>query len=124
MRGGVTGAAGPDSAVPAGLGGAVRLVRARGCAAQLCVIHDGRVLLDQAFGCGADSLFWLFSASKPVVALAVHLLAERGLISLDDAVARYWPQFARHGKGAITIRHVLQHRACQWPATWPSTRSR
>lgn len=54
---------------------AVDLVRARRCAAQLCVIHDGQVVLDRSFGCAPDSLFWLFSASKPAVALAVHLLA-------------------------------------------------
>jgi CubicO group peptidase (beta-lactamase class C family) len=62
-------------------------------------------------GCPPDALFWLFSASKPYVALLVHLLAERGKLSLDDPVARYWPQFAAVGKESITIRQVLQHRA-------------
>jgi CubicO group peptidase (beta-lactamase class C family) len=95
----------------AGLGRAIDLITARGCAAQLCVIRDGEVVADRAFGCPADSLFWLFSASKPVVALAVHMLAERGQLSLDDAVARHWPRFGQRGKDAITIRQVLQHRA-------------
>jgi CubicO group peptidase (beta-lactamase class C family) len=94
-----------------GLERAADLVRSRGCAAQLCVIRDGQIIADWAFGCASDSLFWLFSASKPVVALAVHMLAERGQLSLDDAVARHWPRFAERGKGAITIRQVLQHRA-------------
>lgn len=87
-----------------------RLVEARGAAAQVCVISGGEIVFDRAFGCASDSLFWLFSASKPLVALAVHLLAERGELSLDDAVATYWPQFGRNGKQAITIRQVLQHR--------------
>jgi CubicO group peptidase (beta-lactamase class C family) len=95
----------------AGFDRAVELVRARGVPAQLCVIHDGQVVFDRSFGCAPDSLFWLFSASKPVVALAVHLLAERGELALDDAVARYWPEFGQRGKDAITIRQVLQHRA-------------
>jgi CubicO group peptidase (beta-lactamase class C family) len=43
--------------------------------------------------------------------MLVHLLDERREIHLDDPVAHYVPEFARHGKGGITIRHVLTHRA-------------
>jgi CubicO group peptidase (beta-lactamase class C family) len=43
--------------------------------------------------------------------MLVHLLAERNLISLDDAVCDYIPEFGVHGKQWITIRHVLTHRA-------------
>lgn len=86
------------------------LIRTRGGAAQLCVIHEGRIVFDGSHGCRDDSLFWLFSASKPLVALAVHLLAERGELSLDEPVASYWPEFAQRGKQAITVRQVLQHR--------------
>ncbi|MEA5365084.1 serine hydrolase domain-containing protein [Amycolatopsis sp., V23-08] len=87
------------------------LVRARGARASLCVLRDGRVLLDRSFGVPADALFWIFSASKPFVALLVHQLAVRGALSLDAPVAEYWPEFARGGKGAITVRHVLRHRS-------------
>jgi CubicO group peptidase (beta-lactamase class C family) len=89
---------------------AMELVRARDAAAQLCVILHGKVVLDRSFACQPDSLFWIFSASKPYVALLIHLLADRGLLALDDAVAAHWPEFGRHGKDRITIRHVLQHR--------------
>jgi CubicO group peptidase (beta-lactamase class C family) len=92
-------------------GAAVRLAAARGCPAQLCVIWRGELVIDRAFGCGPDSLFFLFSAGKPLVALCVHLLAERGELSLDDPVARYWPAFGQRGKAAITVRQVLQHRS-------------
>ena len=95
----------------AGLARVVNLVRARGATAQLCVLQDGKVILDRAFGCEPDSLFWIFSASKPFVALLVHLLAERGQLALDDAVAAYWPRFGQRGKEAITIRQVLRHRS-------------
>jgi CubicO group peptidase (beta-lactamase class C family) len=91
-------------------GAAVRLVAARSCPAQLCVLRRGEVALDLAFRCEPDSLFFLFSASKPMVALCVHLLAERGELSLDDPVARYWPAFGQRGKAAVTVRQVLQHR--------------
>jgi len=92
------------------LGKARDLIRERGSPAQLCVYARGRVVLNEPFGCQSDSLFFLFSAGKPLVALAVHLLAQRGALSLDDPVAACWPEFGQRGKQAITIRHVLQHR--------------
>jgi CubicO group peptidase (beta-lactamase class C family) len=87
------------------------MVRVRHAAAQICVLHNGQVLLDRAFGCRPETPFLIFSAGKPFVAMLVHLLAERGLLALDDPVARYWPEFGQHGKDTITIRHVLQHRS-------------
>lgn len=95
---------------PSRLSQVVDLVEARGAASQLCVILDGRVLLNRSFACESDSLFWIFSASKPYAALLIHLLVERGRVSLDDPVVAWWPEFGRHGKDRITIRHVLQHR--------------
>ncbi|MGO8961676.1 MAG: serine hydrolase domain-containing protein [Streptosporangiaceae bacterium] len=94
-----------------GLAEAVRLVEARRCPAQLCVIAGGKVVVDHAVSCSSDSLFFLFSASKPMAALLVHLLAERGELALDDPVAWYWPEFGQRGKQDITIRQVLQHRS-------------
>ncbi|MGK3201692.1 serine hydrolase domain-containing protein [Amycolatopsis sp. MEPSY49] len=84
------------------------LVRARGAQASLCVLRDGRVLLDIG---PPDALYWIFSASKPFVALLVHELAARSAVDLDAPVARYWPEFAGGGKGAVTIRQVLRHRS-------------
>lgn len=95
----------------AGLAKALDLVHARGATAQLCVLRDGQVVLDRAVGCRPDAEFLIFSAGKPFTALLVHLLAERGELSLDDRVAAYWPQFGQRGKDTITIRQVLQHRA-------------
>jgi len=87
------------------------LIRERGSPAQLCVAVRGRIVVNESFGCRPDSLFFLFSASKPFVALLVHLLAERGQLALDDRVAAHWPEFAEGGKQDITIRQVLQHRS-------------
>jgi CubicO group peptidase (beta-lactamase class C family) len=96
---------------PAPLERALELVRDRGAVSQLCVLRGDRVVLDRSFGCGPDALFWIFSAGKPAVALLVHLLAERGVLALDDPVALHWPEFGAHGKEAVTVRHVLQHRS-------------
>ena len=87
------------------------MIRARAAVAQLVVLRRGRVVLDRSFGCRPDALFWTFSAGKPVTALTVHLLAERGLLDLDAPVADHWPEFAAHGKSAVTVRNVLEHRA-------------
>jgi CubicO group peptidase (beta-lactamase class C family) len=88
----------------------IALIRERGSPAQLRVYAHGRVVLDESYQCEPDSLFFLFSAGKPLVALGVHLLAERGQLALDDPVAAHWPEFGQRGKHGITIRHVLQHR--------------
>ncbi|KJE88683.1 ABC1 family protein [Capsaspora owczarzaki ATCC 30864] len=58
-----------------------------------------------------DSLFNVFSATKPVAALAVHVLASRGLIRYSDRVSKYWPEFAQNGKGDCTVAQALSHTA-------------
>jgi CubicO group peptidase (beta-lactamase class C family) len=60
---------------------------------------------------GLDTPINLFSASKAVTAMLVHKLDEENVLRLDDRVVDYIPEFARHGKGEITVRHVLAHRA-------------
>jgi CubicO group peptidase (beta-lactamase class C family) len=94
----------------------------------LCVRHRGAIVLERAIGHtrgnapGAsrwepkvavrhDSLFNLFSAAKAVTAMVIHLLDERRLLHLDDRVAEYIPEYAKHGKTATTIRQILTHRA-------------
>lgn len=53
----------------------------------------------------------MMSVAKGVASLCVHRLADRGRIDLDAPVAFYWPDFARHGKDGILVRHVLDHTA-------------
>jgi CubicO group peptidase (beta-lactamase class C family) len=57
-----------------------------------------------------DSPFCLFSGSKCITALLVHMLAEENLINLMDPVAFYAPEFARKGKENINIHQILGHR--------------
>jgi CubicO group peptidase (beta-lactamase class C family) len=59
----------------------------------------------------AGALFRVFSCGKPLVAACLWVLKERGKLSWDDPVARHWPEFAREGKGGVTVRHVLTHQA-------------
>jgi CubicO group peptidase (beta-lactamase class C family) len=58
-----------------------------------------------------DTPICLFSASKAITALLVLKLAEDGKLQLDDPVAHYLPAFAAHGKGRVSIRQLLAHRA-------------
>jgi len=88
-------------------------------AAQVAVYRDGALCLDvrlQADGRGGVAsmppearMLW-FSATKPLTALCVLMLVERGAISLDTRIAEVWPAFAQGGKGACTVRHVLTHQ--------------
>jgi CubicO group peptidase (beta-lactamase class C family) len=59
----------------------------------------------------ADTGAMVFSASKGVAATVLHRLVDRGLLSYDEPVARYWPEFGVNGKSEITVRNMLRHRA-------------
>jgi CubicO group peptidase (beta-lactamase class C family) len=52
-----------------------------------------------------------FSSTKGVASMVLHRLADRDLIDYDLPVADYWPEFAAAGKGKITVRELLSHRA-------------
>ena len=97
-------------------------------AMQLCVRRHGEVLIDRAIGHASgngprdrraapkvlatpETPFNIFSASKAVTAMVIHLLDQRRLLHLNDPVCEYLPEFAAHGKADITIQHVLTHRA-------------
>lgn len=84
---------------------------------QLCVYHRGQRVVDVSVGTRnpagdpltPDTLIFGWSMTKGITALAIHQLAERGLIHYDDRVSRYWPEFATHGKEHISIRQILNH---------------
>lgn len=97
-------------------------------ALQLCVRRNGHVVIDRAIGhargngpkdgpdtpkelVSPDTPFCVYSTSKGITALIVHMLGERGYLDIDDRVTDYIPQYGRHGKGETTIGHVLSHRA-------------
>lgn len=53
----------------------------------------------------------IFSGSKGLVATSLLMLIDRGALSLDAPVARYWPEFAASGKGHVKVRDVMTHSA-------------
>ncbi len=56
-----------------------------------------------------DSIPLWLSSGKPITAVAIAILWQRGLLELDDPVARHIPEFATNGKEKITLRHLLTH---------------
>jgi CubicO group peptidase (beta-lactamase class C family) len=96
--------------------------------AQLYVSRRGEPVADGAVGedrpgvpLTRDHLMLWLSSSKPVGAVAVAQLWERGRLEIDDPVAQHIPEFAAHGKVGITIRHLLTHTAGirMLDAGWP-----
>jgi len=88
--------------------------------ASVCVTVDGETVVDLWGGVAdpetrapwnEDTLVLVWSCTKGATALCAHILAARGVIDLDAPVARYWPEFAKGGKDAITVRMVLNHQA-------------
>jgi CubicO group peptidase (beta-lactamase class C family) len=81
--------------------------------------RHGAMLAPHAFGrlrpeAGApliqpDTIFLVASVTKPVTAMAVVMLVERGKILLDTPVAEVLPEFGNRGKEQIRIRHLLTH---------------
>lgn len=58
-----------------------------------------------------DTIVNVYSTTKGMVAVCAHILADRDELDFDAPVARYWPQFAGHGKDAIPVRWLLSHQA-------------
>ena len=92
----------------------------------VCVRRQGEIVLDRSLGWarGAgpgergervlatpDTPFCVFSSSKAITATVIHLLDERGVLSIGDRVVEYVPEFRGDRREEITIEHVLSHRA-------------
>ncbi|KAI1811652.1 beta-lactamase [Poronia punctata] len=56
-----------------------------------------------------DTIVGVASSTKLVTSLAMLTLIDSGVVSLDDRVARYWPEFAVKGKEDVRVRHLLSH---------------
>lgn len=98
--------------------------------------HQGKTVMMDAFGVldlesgtptKTDSLFRIYSMTKPITSVALMTFFEEGKFELDDSVAKYLPEFENvdvyagqdHDgdivtepcKSPITIRHLMTHTA-------------
>ncbi len=86
-----------------------------GCA--LGVVQNGELAYERGYGSAnldwqipiaTDTVFYVGSVSKQFTAAAIALLAQDGLISLDDDIRDYFPEMPAYER-PITIRHLVHH---------------
>lgn len=102
--------------------------------AAVAVTQCGRTVYQNCFGMTTlngnvpvnnKTVFRLASMTKPITAVAALILVDRGLLSLDDPISKYLPEFADmeiarldesgqpviigRAKTPITPRHILSH---------------
>lgn len=98
------------------------------------VIKDGQLVYAQALGMQnieheipmtADSLFRTYSMTRPVTALGIVMLHDKGLLNVNDPLVKYLPQFrdqrvlsdpgsldvsaSKERRGEITLAQLLTH---------------
>lgn len=104
--------------------------------ASIRVARHGQVLAEAhvpgAEAIGPDSVYRIYSMTKPVVAAGVVLLVEDGRLSLEDPVAKFVPEFsgmevmgatadAREPARRMTVAHLLTH-SCGLANSWGDAR--
>jgi CubicO group peptidase (beta-lactamase class C family) len=96
--------------------------------AQYAIARHGRLLATRTFGkahlradgaATPDTLWLMFSNTKVVTAVALWTLFEEGAFRFTDRMADHVPEFARHGKGDITLLEIITHRGGFPNATVP-----
>ena len=99
----------------------------------LVIVRDGRVVAEEYVGfqdldakrpVDRDTIYHWASITKTFTAIAVMQLRDRGLLALDDPVAKYVPEIRRvHNSfgdaSQITIRTLMSHSAGLRAGTWP-----
>ena len=86
--------------------------------ASVAVYHQGRPVVDLAAGSDPvrgrpfthESLLMVASCTKAALATCVLMLADAGVLNVDEPVASYWPEFGQAGKSEIPVRLVLSHQ--------------
>lgn len=93
----------------------------------LCIRRQGQIVINRSIGhaqgnglhdpaytakliATPDTPVCLFSASKTITAVLIHLLHERGLIDLNAPLVKYIPEYGAEGKHPTTILQLLTHR--------------
>jgi CubicO group peptidase (beta-lactamase class C family) len=68
----------------------------------------GYVDVERHMPAGPHTVYRIGSITKQFTAAAIMDLAERGRLSIDDAVTTYLPDYPTNGY-RLTLRHLLNH---------------
>ncbi|CAF4563727.1 unnamed protein product, partial [Didymodactylos carnosus] len=88
--------------------------------ASLAIYHNGKLVVDLWGGWfdknktkpyTNDTLQLVYSTSKGIVAVAVALCVQKGLIDYNELVTKYWPEYGQEGKENTTVADIMSHRA-------------
>lgn len=107
--------------------------RAKIAGSSFYLVRDGRVVAADHLGeqdaeahvpVDARTIYHWASVTKTMTGIAIMQLRDRGLLSLDDPIAKYVPELAAvhnpYGDtGAITLRQLMSHSAGFRGGTWP-----
>ena len=89
------------------------------------VVRRGKLVLHEALGVQdpasrvpmvPDSLFRIYSMTKPIVSVATMMLVEQGKLLLSDPIARHLPEF----DGVLVQAHVEGHAVLKKPRIAPT----
>ena len=100
--------------LPQRLDAALRAEVARGFSGAVLVTRGGAPLVDRGYGSlrgsavQKDSRFWIASVGKSFTSAAVLLCRDRGLLTLDDPLSRFFPEAPAEKRGII-VRQLLSH---------------
>ncbi len=84
------------------------------------IMHRGEVVVDlyggwkdrsQSRPWDAGDIALVYSLTKGLTGMAAAVAVSRGLFTYDEAVADIWPEFAAHGKAAVTVGEALSEQA-------------
>jgi CubicO group peptidase (beta-lactamase class C family) len=93
-----------------------------GPGAAIAVIRDGQFIHRKAYGAAniewdvpltPDAVFRIASVTKQFTAVAIMMLAERGLLSIDAPIETYLTDWTARGR-AVTVRQLLNHTSGVW----------
>lgn len=88
--------------------------------ASVCVIKDGETVVDLWGGVAdrvagrpweQDTKCVVWSTTKAMPAMCIHVLVDRGALDLFAPVTDYWPEYGQNGKEGTLVAHFLNHQA-------------
>ena len=85
--------------------------------ASVLIVMNGKVLYKKAYGMAdienrirtmTRTNYRIASMTKQFTAMAIMILADRGKLSFDDQLTKFFSHFPAYGR-SITVRHLLNH---------------